>query len=69
VYRTAPGRGDVFQCLLAYVLPNGVIYAQSVSGFAAATTGGTNRYATVRGTFRYQATGSPRVNLTLDLVS
>jgi hypothetical protein len=71
--RTAPGKGEVYQCLLAFVFPNGVIYGESVASFEGpadgVVTGGTQHYADVRGTFRYQATGNPRVNLTFTLLS
>jgi hypothetical protein len=67
--RTAPGAGAVFQCLLSFVLRNGVIFAQSVSSTGGpangAITGGIGDYRDVRGAFTYKATGSPRVALTL----
>jgi hypothetical protein len=69
--RTAPGNGDVFQCLLTYVLAKGVIYGQadaSSQGPAnGAITGGTGQYANVRGTFQYRSSGSPRINLTFNV--
>jgi hypothetical protein len=67
--RTAPGAGAVFQCLLSFVLRDGVIFAQSVSSTGGpangAITGGIGSYRDVRGAFTYKATGSPRVALTL----
>jgi hypothetical protein len=69
--RTARGGGEVFQCLLSFVLNGGAIYAQSTSSSrgpaAGVVTGGTGRYAYLRGTFRYEATGNPRVDLTFRL--
>ncbi len=69
--RTAPGRGEVFECLLSFVLRDGVIYGQSTASAdgpaGGVVTGGTDRYRDARGTFRYTATGSPRVNLTFKL--
>lgn len=69
--RTARGAGEVFQCLLSFVLRGGTIYAQSTSSERGpadgVVTGGTRRYAYLRGTFRYKATGSPRVDLTFRL--
>ncbi|MHB8694638.1 MAG: hypothetical protein ACYDHH_25655 [Solirubrobacteraceae bacterium] len=70
--RTAPSNGDVFECLLTYIVKDGDIYAQSVSSSQGpadgAVTGGTGRYAGVHGTFQYKATGNPRVDLTFALV-
>ena len=69
--RTAPGRGEVYQCLLSFVLRDGVIYGQSMASAdgpaGGVVTGGTDRYHDARGTFRYKATGSARVNLTFKL--
>lgn len=69
--RTAPGDGQVFECLLTYIVRGGNIYAQSISSSQGpadgAVTGGTGHYAAVRGTFQYKATGAPRVDLTFDL--
>jgi hypothetical protein len=70
--RTANGAGDVFQCLLSFVLDDGMIYAQSTSSSrgpaGGVVTGGTRRYANVRGTFGYAANGTARVDLTFRLV-
>lgn len=69
--RTAPGRGEVFQCQLSFFLKTGTIYAQSTASAQGPSdgviTGGTRRWAYLRGTFRYTATGTPRVALTLRL--
>jgi hypothetical protein len=69
--RTASGAGEVFQCLLSFVLSGGMIYAQSTSSARGpadgVVTGGTRRYAYLRGTFRYKANGTPRVDLTFRL--
>lgn len=69
--RTATGRGAVFQCLLSFVLHDGVIYAQSIASLDGpadgVVTGGTESYAGVRGTFDFKATGNPRVDLTFRL--
>lgn len=71
--RTAAGAGEVFQCLLAFVLDDGTIYAQSMASAQGpangVVTGGTGGFAYVQGTFRYRANGTPRVNLTLRLGS
>jgi hypothetical protein len=70
--RTAPGAGDVFQCLLSFVLEEGMIYAQSTSSSQGpadgVVTGGTRQYANMRGTFGYAANGTARVDLTFRLV-
>ena len=70
--RTARGEGEVFQCLLSFVLDDGAIYGQSMSSARGpaegVVTGGTRQYANVRGTFRYEATGNARVDLTFRLV-
>jgi len=67
--RTAPGRGEVYQCLLSFILRDGAIYGQSVASAdgpaLGVITGGTKEYRNVRGTFRFKATGDPRVSLTL----
>lgn len=67
--RTAPGRGEVYQCLLTFILNGGVIYAQSVASADGPAdgviTGGTKRYEGMRGTFRFKATGESRVDLIL----
>lgn len=69
--RTAPGEGEVFQCLLSFVLDEGMIYAQSMSSSRGPSdgvvTGGTRQYANVRGTFGYEANGTARVDLTFRL--
>jgi hypothetical protein len=69
--RTAAGGGEVYQCLLSFIMRGGVIYAQSVASAdgpaAGVVTGGTDRYEDMRGTFRFKATGNPRVDLTLAL--
>lgn len=69
--RTARGPGPVYQCLLSFVLRDGVVYGQSLSSqggpATGAITGGTDHYAGARGTFAYKATGSPRVDLTMRL--
>jgi hypothetical protein len=71
--RTAPGKGDIYQCLLTFLFADGDIYAQSVASFEGPSdgviTGGTHRYAGAHGTFVYKATGNPRVDLTLVLSS
>lgn len=71
--RTAAGAGEVFQCLLAFVLDDGTIYAQSMASArgpaSGVVTGGTGGFAYAQGTFRYRANGTPRVNLTLRLGS
>lgn len=71
--RTAPGRGQVFECQLTFVFRGGEIHGQSVSSYQGpadgVVTGGTRHYANIRGTFAYQATGKPRVNLTFALLS
>ena len=63
----------VYQCLLSFVLRDGVIYGQSMASAdgpaGGVVTGGTDRYRDARGTFRFKATGSPRVNLTFKLRS
>lgn len=70
--RTARGAGDVFQCLLSFVLDEGMIFAQSTSSSQGpadgVVTGGTRQYANVRGTFGYVANGTARVDLTFRLV-
>jgi hypothetical protein len=70
--RTARGAGDVFQCLLSFVLEEGMIYAQSTSSSQGpadgVVTGGTRQYANMRGTFGYAANGTARVDLTFRLV-
>jgi hypothetical protein len=70
--RTANGDGEVFQCLLSFVLDEGMIYAQSTSSprgpADGVVTGGTRQYANVRGTFGYAANGTARVDLTFRLV-
>lgn len=70
--RTARGEGDVFQCLLSFVLDDGMIYAQATSSprgpADGVVTGGTRQYANVRGTFGYVANGTARVDLTFRLV-
>jgi hypothetical protein len=70
--RTARGEGDVFQCLLSFVLSDGMIYAQATSSSRGpadgVVTGGTRQYANVRGTFGYEANGTARVDLTFRLV-
>jgi hypothetical protein len=67
--RTARGGGEVYQCLLSFILRDGTIYAQSVASAdgpaGGVVTGGTSRYRNMRGTFRFKATGDPRVDLTL----
>jgi hypothetical protein len=67
--RTAPGGGEVYQCLLTFILRGGSIYAQAVASADGpadgVVTGGTNRYEGMRGTFRFKATGDSRVRLTL----
>jgi hypothetical protein len=67
--RTATGKGAVFQCLLSFVLHDGVIFAQSVSSMGGpangAVTGGIGSYGGARGTFSYKANGTPRVDLTM----
>lgn len=67
--RTAPGGGEVYQCLLTFILRGGVIYAQSLASADGpadgVVTGGTKRYEGMRGTFRFKATGDSRVDLTL----
>jgi hypothetical protein len=69
--RTAPGAGDVFQCLLSFVLREGTVYAQSTSSSRGPSdgvvTGGTRQYADLRGTFQYAANGTARVDLTIRL--
>lgn len=69
--RTAPGRGEVFECLLSFVLRDGVIHGQAMSSAdgpaAGVVTGGTERYRNASGTFRYEANGTPRVDLTFEL--
>jgi hypothetical protein len=71
--RTARGRGEVYECLLSFVLRDGVIHGQATSSAdgpaEGVVTGGTERYRNARGTFRYRATGTPRVNLTFKLGS
>lgn len=70
--RTANGEGDVFQCLLSFVLDEGMIYAQATSSSQGpadgVVTGGTRQYANVRGTFGYRANGTARVDLRFRLV-
>lgn len=71
--RTAPGRGEVFECLLSFVLRDGVIHGQAMSSAdgpsGGVVTGGSERYRNARGTFRFKATGRPRVDLTFRLQS
>ena len=70
--RTARGEGDVFQCLLTFLLDEGTIYAQSTSSSRGPSdgvvTGGTRQYADLHGTFEYEANGTARVDLTIRLV-
>ncbi len=70
--RTARGEGAVFQCLLSFVLREGMIYAQATSSSRGPSdgvvTGGTRQYANLRGTFGYEANGTARVDLTFRLV-
>ena len=70
--RTASGEGEVFQCLLSFVLSDGTLYAQSTSSSrgpaGGVVTGGTRQYANVRGTFQYESNGTARVDLTFRLV-
>jgi hypothetical protein len=67
--RVARGGGDAFQCVINYIVPNGVIYGEAISSSQGpgqgVITGGTGAYASARGTFQYRATGNPRVELTL----
>jgi hypothetical protein len=67
--RTARGGGEVYQCLLSFIMRDGTIYAQSVASADGpadgVVTGGTSHYRDMRGTFRFKATGDPRVDLTL----
>jgi hypothetical protein len=71
--RTAAGRGEVYQCLLSFVLRDGVIYGQSMASAdgpaGGVVTGGTERYRNARGTFRFKTTGTPRVDLAFKLRS
>jgi hypothetical protein len=71
--RTAPGNGQVFECLMTFILPAGQIYAEAASSHSGpatgVVTGGTGSYAGMRGTFVFTATGNPRVDLTFDLQS
>jgi hypothetical protein len=71
--RTALGNGPVFECQLTYILKDGALFAAAVASAQGpangAVTGGTGRYAGARGTLSYKATGTPRVDLTLDLTS
>jgi hypothetical protein len=70
--RTGPGDGEVYECLITFVLPNGQIYAEAASSHDAPSTGvvtgGTGTYAGMRGTFDFTSTGSPRVDLTFKLI-
>lgn len=69
--RTGPGNGQVFECLMTFIMPAGMIYAEAASSHSGPSTGvvtgGTGAYAATRGTFQFTATGNPRVDLTFDL--
>jgi hypothetical protein len=69
--RTAPGNGQVFECLMTFILPKGQIYAEAASSHSGpatgVVTGGTGSYAGMRGTFQFTATGNARVDLTFTL--
>lgn len=71
--RTAPGDGEVYDCLLVFTLARGTLFglaAASHDGPASGSiAGGTGAYAGVRGTFLYIATGNPRLALTFALTS
>jgi hypothetical protein len=66
--RTGGGAGEVFQCSIAFLLPQGTIYGDGVAsrqGIASGiVAGGTGRYAGERGTFSYRRASGPRVDLT-----
>jgi hypothetical protein len=70
--RTAPGNGQVFECVMTFVMPSGQIYAEAASSHSGpatgVVTGGTGTYDGARGTFVFTATGTPRVDLTLKLI-
>jgi hypothetical protein len=69
--RTAPGRGEVYQCTLSFVLRGGTIYGQAMSSAdgpaEGVVTGGVGHYRDADGTFAFKATGTPRVRLTFTL--
>ncbi|HEY5198513.1 MAG TPA: hypothetical protein VIJ51_15940 [Solirubrobacteraceae bacterium] len=71
--RTAPGNGQVFECVMTFIMPSGQIYAEAASSHSGpgtgVVTGGTGNYAGMRGTFLFTATGNPRVDLTFSLRS
>jgi hypothetical protein len=70
--RTARGGGLVFQCSVSFLLPGGNIYGEAVSSTqgpgSGIVSGGSGIYADARGTFSYQRTRGPRVDLVFRLV-